>query len=475
MSEIINHNEKSALSEFFDFVKSKLGRENFLKYLNGENGVSSDGPFLSVIMRTQGRRPEALSEVLLCMCGQSDMDFEVLIMGHNLDDEGRNSANTIIDELPSYMNGKVKLVEVNGGNRTTPLNEGFKAANGRYISILDDDDIVLENWVEVFHKLEEKNRGKILHSYCVSQDWKSVQNAYGETELISVSPFKPLYCREFDVIRQLSVNSCPTFSLAFPSAAFKLLGIHFDESLTTTEDWDFLMRNALLCGVADEPTVTGIYRIWVNTENSATLHNENEWQKNYKYIQNKLLENPVLIPPKSIREIIAVEGSSSESAGIKINEFMVLLDNGSGFDNSTPLKLTFSAEGCVWTAECNDVPDFGEVKRIRIDPIVKGSVTLKGFRLRAYDIERNKIEYKINKFRTNGVFTKDFMIFVGLDPQCVIDLKTPVKISSLAVDFAIEYDVPINFYRFGVIKYCAKKWTLGILRRIKNFAVRFKN
>ncbi|MBQ1182840.1 MAG: glycosyltransferase family 2 protein, partial [Clostridia bacterium] len=237
MNKIQDNTASSLVRQYFDGLAEEVGRENLEKFLNGKIKYSENAPFLSVIMRTRGDRPEALSEVLLCLSGQSDLDFEVLIMGHNLSDEGRESVNSIIGNLPDYMDGKVRLVEVTGGNRTTPLSRGFEAAKGRYISILDDDDLVFDNWVEAFHSLEKDNAGKIFHSYCAAQDWKVTENSEGQKILTSISGFRTVYCSPFEMVEQLSVNHCPTFSLAFPSFVYNVLNIRFDESLTTTEDW----------------------------------------------------------------------------------------------------------------------------------------------------------------------------------------------------------------------------------------------
>lgn len=467
MGDTINYNEKSSLLQVIKAIESETSVENLSKYLSGQTSVSADAPFLSVIMRTQGKRPEALSEILLCMCAQSDMDFEVLIMGHNLADEGRESVCTIIEELPSFMDGKVRLIEVNGGNRTTPLNEGFTAAGGQYISILDDDDLVLENWVEAFHTLSKENSGKILHTFCVSQEWTSVENEAGETTLVSVSPFRTIYCSEFDMASQLITNTCPTFSLAFPADAFKLLNIRFDESLTTTEDWDFLMRNATVCGVADAPVITGIYRMWVNAENSATVHNEEEWKKNYNYIQKKLNNKWTLMPPNALTTTIQNVHESKEATIFRPHEFNVYLDKGNGFDIMNPVKLKFSAENGVWSADSVNVAESSYVKRIRVSPISRGAVTLKGISVDAYDDNYNKLDCRIDTLRTNGIAVKDMWVFIGLDPHCEFKFDKPTKISRLKIDFNIEYDVPINFFRTMAIRFCVKKWFLAVLTRAK--------
>ena len=107
MSIAKDRTEKALVRRYFDDLAAEVGEKNLQQFLSGSVTYADDAPFLSVIMRTQGHRPEALSEVLLCLCGQSDTDFEVIIMGHNLDDVGRESVNSAIAGLPDYMDGKV--------------------------------------------------------------------------------------------------------------------------------------------------------------------------------------------------------------------------------------------------------------------------------------------------------------------------------------------------------------------------------
>ena len=110
----------------------------------------------------------------------------------------------------------------------------------------------------------------------------------------------------FNWLGELNINYCPTMSLAYPAYAFNKYGIKFDESLTTTEDWDFLLRNAFICGVSDEKVVTSIYRLWVNSENSQTEHTKDEWAKNHSMIQHKLSKLPLLLPAGYTDRIVKI-------------------------------------------------------------------------------------------------------------------------------------------------------------------------
>ena len=81
--------ENSALNRYFSWLNGQVEHKDAL-YLKDyapiiakeEAHRGEDAPFLSVITRTQGKRPEMLRETLLSLVGQTDEDFEVLLIGH---------------------------------------------------------------------------------------------------------------------------------------------------------------------------------------------------------------------------------------------------------------------------------------------------------------------------------------------------------------------------------------------------------
>lgn len=259
-------------------------------------------PFLSIITRTQGKRPECLTELLTCLAGQTSRDFEVLIVGHFLSLQGQIQVEKIIEDLPSWMAQKVRLVLVNAGNRTRPLNVGFSEARGKYISIMDDDDIPLAHWIETFQKLAATNPGCLLRASMVRQDICYV-TVDGKTGVRSEGPMEKCYPSNFDLFDHLRGNFTPNHALAFPRGVFHELNIRFDEDLTTTEDWDYIMRVAPIAGVASSPAITSIYRWWVSEHSSRTDHPSHEWTDNYVRILQKMERAMVLFPTGTARKI----------------------------------------------------------------------------------------------------------------------------------------------------------------------------
>lgn len=259
-------------------------------------------PFLSIVMRTQGRRLNCLTEALTCLAAQTSTDFEVLVVGHRLGAEELRGVEQVIEDAPAWLRERTRLLRVERGKRAAPLNEGFAAARGQYIAILDDDDIPFGHWVETFAELAEENPGRVLRTIAVQQDVVEC-TVLGAPAVRAVGPVEDRYPAVFDFVDHLRQNFTPNTAIAFPRGAFHDQGIRFDEALTTTEDWDFIIRTVSVAGVASRAEITCLYRWWVHGASSRTEHDRAEWDRNMETIVRKLDEGPVLFPAGSVSRI----------------------------------------------------------------------------------------------------------------------------------------------------------------------------
>lgn len=466
---------KNAVKESIDLLISHYGKENVEMLLSEESLFEPDGtvPFLSVVMRTRGTRPAMLSEVLLCLSAQTVQDFEVLLMGHNLSPEGEASVTEIVGSFPEQFREKIRVIKVDGGTRTTPLNRGFEEARGNYIVSLDDDDLVLDHWVETFRELYEKEAGKILHAYSVMQDWETVKSSRGES-FVSTSDFNTLHCRRFDMVDQLTVNHCPFMSVAFPSYIFKKLGLRFNEELTTTEDWDFLMRASFVCGVADSKNITSIYRMWKTGDTSAALHKNDEWEENYRRIQRDFFEYSVALKVTDLRNHI--RSVSSEAVTTRVFEHMeIFIDTGNGFHADITAKFVFKHLSGHWRVEITDPGEFGVIHAIRLDPDDYGVLQLSDIDVVLMDKGGNRIPCKEEFFRSNYIKVSGKYIFLCDDPGIVFGVEKPSEIAEMYIDFNYSKRVRVRLLCIAAVKYIllhfVKKIAAvfgGIKRKIKN-------
>lgn len=408
----------------------------------------AEAPFLSIITRTQGKRIEALQEMLLCLSAQSCTDFELLVMAHKTKSETLAAVATLIDDLPAWMRDRTRLIAVNHGNRSTPLNEGMRHARGRYISILDDDDLVFDNWVEAFHQAPKY--GPILHSYAVSQDWSSVTDARGNTTLSAAGPMGGQYCCDFNLIEQMLSNKCPLHSLSFPSYLYTLLGMRFDETLDTTEDWDFLMRSSLLCGVQDIREVTCIYRLWVDHENSHSLHDDDEWENNRIRIQKRLSKSMLLVENggrdfyrlhAEVKRLESLCGLESPCGGRMDGQSRLYLNLGQGFTQESSLELVNKAILPHFEYVLGDLADMPTIRAIRWDPQNDGLLFLDYLDVTIGYPDSPPTRLTLQMVRSNGVSKDGLMGFLYSDPQVLLLDKNNRPISQIIIRGHLRSDI----------------------------------
>lgn len=281
------------------FKKDELFVEKYQKIVDAEKtemeASGAKAPFLSVVIRTQGKRSEMLRETFLALYGQSDDDFEVILIKHKAQPQDDAMVEEIIAEQPESLRRRIRSFALNEGNRTAPINEGLAHTRGEYMVILDDDDIVFDHWVESFHKAAKRDAGCILHGYVVEQKWEILDEGDGKIALRAAGTPDDVFCCDYNYVEQSRQNRCPLMGLAFPGFLFREYGKVFDESLTTTEDWDYLMRFSYLLGVSDIKTPVAVYRRFENAVNANTMHKESEWNRNYASIIEKYRPMPKVL------------------------------------------------------------------------------------------------------------------------------------------------------------------------------------
>ncbi len=184
-------------------------------------------PFLTAVIRTQGRRLHTLVETLVCLSGQSNDDFEALVVAHKVDPPGLAAVRQAVDDMTESLGGKIRLLQVEQGGRTRPLNVGFEQARGEYIAILDDDDIPMAHWVAEFSNLARNHRGRVLRTACVRQDSVNVEIS-GKRGLRATGELARPFSSSFDFLEHFLMNFSPPICLAFPREAYHDLGLRFD-------------------------------------------------------------------------------------------------------------------------------------------------------------------------------------------------------------------------------------------------------
>ena len=260
---------------------------------------AGSAPFLTVVVRTQGRRLITLEDNLTSLAAQTNRYIEVIVCCHDTSEAQYVEVTGVISRLPAWLVATTRAIRVEGGGRAHPLQAGVAAARGRYVAFLDDDDLAFCHWVEEFARLVELHPGAVVRAGCAThsideEPW-DCGVGYRQT-----GPTQTLYPLSFDLLDHMVENSTPNCSVAIPRSCFTDLGVSFDDDLPVLEDWDVLLRASLLCGLASTPEVTSLYRRWRRGYASHIEHPEVQWERATMAVRGRVDAKPFLVPPGTL-------------------------------------------------------------------------------------------------------------------------------------------------------------------------------
>ena len=252
---------------------------------------------LVVVVRTQGKRASHLRDALTCLAAQTLDSFEVLLMVHSDDAEpALGEVRTLVEDFEPAFASRVSVVHVSGGRRARPLNMALARLKAEYVAFLDDDDLVMADWVESF--VEAAGDGVIVRSGVAVRDVSASEESHCHPYVVQ-SALQFRYKLDFDLLCHFWENETPICTFAVPRRLIESVGLRFDEDLPVLEDWDFLMRCAAFASVRDTHKVTSVYQVWRSGESSASLHEVDVWQATQRVLQDRMNLRPLVLPAGS--------------------------------------------------------------------------------------------------------------------------------------------------------------------------------
>ncbi|WP_214768784.1 MULTISPECIES: glycosyltransferase family 2 protein [unclassified Exiguobacterium] len=182
-------------------------------------------PMVSVIIPTYNR-PRELSEALEALTRQYYQDFEVILLNNNGD--------SIIPVVRAFED-RLTLIHVDlpENHHVRARNHGVTIANGQFILLHDDDDLLLPSHIE--ESLGDLEAGADLtyaDAELFTYRWEN-----GRRTVIDTEPFAYPYDR--DAMKQDS-TFIPSGSM-YRKSLHQTLGT-FDEDVFNYWDWDWILR-----------------------------------------------------------------------------------------------------------------------------------------------------------------------------------------------------------------------------------------
>ena len=256
---------------------------------------------VSILMRTQGRRNELLTEALYSAYAQTDDAYEVVLGFHNPEDtsgELRAGVERLVARLPAPLQRKIRLIDCPGEGRGAPLNTLLEAAEGLYASFLDDDDLLFDHHVETLVRgMREHGTAVLFQTFAAQRLIEPVATpaltprpplpqagegghtlipalSQGEREQSMGYPYTAVamsipWDRPFDPVAQHHHNLVPICCMAVPTQLVRQTSVRFRVDLDVGEDWDFWMGASQILRVVVLPEVTALINHWNDTTTNA--------------------------------------------------------------------------------------------------------------------------------------------------------------------------------------------------------------
>ncbi|MCM2313589.1 MAG: glycosyltransferase [Thermoanaerobaculia bacterium] len=212
-------------------------------------------PRVTVIVRTRNR-PTLLAEALGSLRDQTWRDFDVVVVN-----DGETAPS-----IPADLGVPCTVIETEEPRgRARALNTGVRAARGRYVAYLDDDDLFLPDHLETLVRfLDGTDEYQAAYT-----DVDIVDQELGDDGRYVERSRRSGFGRDFVAGKIQFANFIPLISLAHRRSLFEKTGL-FDESFDLFEDWDFMIRLAQATRPHRLGHVTALYRVRNDATNAVT-------------------------------------------------------------------------------------------------------------------------------------------------------------------------------------------------------------
>ncbi|GIK61339.1 MAG: glycosyltransferase [Ignavibacteriota bacterium] len=226
---------------------------------------------VSVIIPTFDR-PNFLDDALESLTNQSFKDFEVIVI---------NNGEVKISDLIERFSGRISIRLYDSeikGNVSHAKNIGLKAASGKYVAYLDDDDWYHPEHLQTLYDFLENSEIMFAYTDALVELQDKKDNTYFTTK--KFVEYSKDFNRNLLLIKDYIFTPC----VMHHRRCFEVVG-YFDEKLSTDEDMDMWIRMSRIYDFKHIKKVTCSVR---RTSDTGSL--TKDWSKMYqnaKYLNEK--------------------------------------------------------------------------------------------------------------------------------------------------------------------------------------------
>lgn len=189
-----------------------------------------DGPLVSIIIRTYDR-PALLRRAIASVAAQTYGNVEIVVVNN-----GGNDVRDLVQEAAGDRPVKYEAMSERK-HISAASNVGARAASGKYIGYLDDDDLLYGDHCARTIEILERTGSDAVFTLCLAE----YAQMHGDEK--NVIGYQVYLDREFDLDDLYVSNLTPIHSIVHRRDVFERFG-YFDETLPVTDDWELWLRVA---------------------------------------------------------------------------------------------------------------------------------------------------------------------------------------------------------------------------------------
>ena len=226
-------------------------------------------PCVSLIMAVYNTPKQYLKEAIESILNQTLKNFELIIVNDG-------STNSDIEKIvKSYTDKRIKYFKIKNSGAAAARNKKLKKATGKYIAIMDSDDISLPNRFEKEVNFLEKHPEISIVGSNMELFYEN-----GETEKTNV-------CLNPKILDFFKENFLQHSTVMWRKADFDKYDLRYDQKYKTAEDYDLWVRASRYLNIANIPDVLCRYRV---LQNSLSHSNGADLNNNVNKLRNALLD-----------------------------------------------------------------------------------------------------------------------------------------------------------------------------------------
>ncbi len=215
-------------------------------------------PLISVIVPTYNRK-DSLAEAIQSILHQTISYYEIVVVN--------DAGEDVVDIIKTFDDPRIKYYshQTNKGLAAT-RNTGIKNAKGKYIALLDDDDVYYPDHLEILVTYLEHDDMKIAYTdaYKATQE---LQNG----KYVTINKDVP-FSHDFSKEKLSYLNIAPVQCFMLEKSCLDEIGL-FDETLPAHEDWDIWIRLSFKYDFHHIKKITSEFRQRTDNSNMTTTQN----------------------------------------------------------------------------------------------------------------------------------------------------------------------------------------------------------